>query len=129
MNIRLRELGVRVSASHLVTRIEASRVEGAHVYEGPLEWETSAVALVTQRVSDDALFHQLEAAGVAPLYRIGDCVAPRLVADAVFDGHRLAREIDSEDPRVALPFIRENRVLGWTEADYDGVLLAQAAIG
>jgi len=29
------------------------------------------------------------------VFAIGDCVAPRLLADCVFDGHRLAREIDS----------------------------------
>ena len=41
------------------------------------------------------------------LYRIGDCVAPRLLAEAVFDGHRLAREIDAADPEVVLPYLRE----------------------
>ena len=41
------------------------------------------------------------------LYRIGDCVAPRLLAEAIFDGHRLAREIDSADPEIALPYLRE----------------------
>ena len=41
------------------------------------------------------------------LYRIGDCVAPRLLAEAIFDGHRLAREIDCADPEIALPYLRE----------------------
>ncbi len=45
--------------------------------------------------------------GLAGLYRVGDCVAPRLIAEAVFDGHRLAREIESPDPEVALPYLRE----------------------
>jgi hypothetical protein len=48
---------------------------------------------------------------------------PRLaLADAIFDAHRLAREIDSSDPTVAKPFIRENRILGATDADYDAIL-------
>jgi hypothetical protein len=42
----------------------------------------------------------------------------RLVAQAVFSGHRLAREIDSPNPDVPLPFIRERRLVGATEADY-----------
>jgi dimethylamine/trimethylamine dehydrogenase len=126
MNVRLRELGVQVFPSHLVTAIEAGRIEGSHVYEGPLEWDADAVVLVTQRISDDSLYRELEATCIAPLYRIGDCVAPRFVADAVFDGHRLARELDSDDPRVALPYIRENRVLGSSNADYEAVL-ARAA--
>ena len=38
---------------------------------------------------------------------IGDASAPRALSEAVFDGHRLAREIDSPNPAMALPFIRE----------------------
>jgi dimethylamine/trimethylamine dehydrogenase len=64
---------------------------------------------------------------VTGLYRIGDCVVPRLIADAVFDGHRLAREIDSDDPATPLPFIRENRVIGATDADYDSTLSRNGA--
>jgi dimethylamine/trimethylamine dehydrogenase len=41
------------------------------------------------------------------VYRIGDCVAPRLIADAIFDGHRLGREIDSPHPEQPLPYLRE----------------------
>ena len=49
----------------------------------------------------------LEREGIEAVYRIGDCVAPRLIADAIFDGHRLAREIDSPDPARPLPYLRE----------------------
>jgi dimethylamine/trimethylamine dehydrogenase len=72
------------------------------------------VVLVTARVSNNGLQRELEAdadalatAGVEAVYAIGDCVAPRLIADCVFDGHRLAREIDSADPRRPLPYLRE----------------------
>jgi dimethylamine/trimethylamine dehydrogenase len=53
----------------------------------------------------------LRADGIQALYRIGDCVAPRLIADCVFDGHRLAREIDSDDPATPKPYLRERRVI------------------
>jgi hypothetical protein len=78
------------------------------------------VVWVAQRRSNEALFRelkdsigleQLKAEGVAALYRIGDCEAPRLTADAVFSGHRLAREIDSPDPSIPLPFKRERRMV------------------
>jgi len=76
------------------------------------------VVLVTARVSNDGLYRALAAdqaalqsEGVEAVYRIGDCVAPRLIADCVFDGHRLAREIDSPNPRRPLPFLRERRLL------------------
>jgi dimethylamine/trimethylamine dehydrogenase len=72
-----------------------------------------AVVLVTARVSNDALHRELkaDAAGIEAVYAIGDCVAPRLIADCVFDGHRLAREIDSPDPRRPLPYLRERRLI------------------
>jgi dimethylamine/trimethylamine dehydrogenase len=78
-----------------------------------------AVVLVTARVSNAALHRELksdaaatEAAGIEAVYAIGDCVAPRLIADCVFDGHRLAREIDSPDPRRPLPYLRERLLVG-----------------
>jgi len=63
--------------------------------------------LVTQRVSDEALYLELAAARREGVYRVGDCVAPRLIADAIWDGHRLGREIDSADPARPLPHLRE----------------------
>ncbi|HUZ39528.1 MAG TPA: FAD-dependent oxidoreductase [Streptosporangiaceae bacterium] len=78
-----------------------------------------AVVLVTQQASDDALYQELAsdpaalaAAGIGALYRIGDAVAPRLLPEAIFDGHRLAREIDSPDPAMPLPYLREHTGLG-----------------
>jgi len=57
---------------------------------------------------------------VDAVFRIGDCVAPRQqVADAIFDGHRLAREIDTDDPATARRWIRERRLLGATDEDYE----------
>jgi dimethylamine/trimethylamine dehydrogenase len=83
-----------------------------------LELEADAVVLVTQRLSDDALYLELKAGedtlaaeGIEALYRIGDCIAPRLISEAIFDGHRLAREIDSESPAIPLPYLRERLVL------------------
>ena len=65
------------------------------------ELDAGAVVLVTQRCSDDALYHALtdDPGDVEAVYRVGDCVAPRILADAIFDGHRLASEIDSRIPR------------------------------
>jgi hypothetical protein len=44
--------------------------------------------------------------------RFGDCHAPRQILNAIFDGHRLAREFDSPHPQYPLPFIRERQVWG-----------------
>ncbi|MCE0765098.1 hypothetical protein LWC35_19660 [Pseudonocardia kujensis] len=44
------------------------------------------------------------------------------MADAIFDGHRLAREIDSDNPRWALPYVPEERILRMTDAGYDAII-------
>jgi dimethylamine/trimethylamine dehydrogenase len=120
MNLRIRKLGIKVILNTLL--LEAS---GNHLIVQDV-WKTSpvgkidcdALILITQRNSENELYRQLmarkgswEPHGIKQVFRIGDCVAPGIIADAVFDGHRLAREIDSPDPEVHLPFIRERRVV------------------
>jgi len=110
---RLHELGVEQRCGVLLRSIEPRRLAAEDEFGEPLELEADAVVLVTQRLSNEALYLEL-AAGERDfaLYRIGDCVAPRVfAADAIFDGHRLAREIDTENPAVALPYRRERAVL------------------
>jgi dimethylamine/trimethylamine dehydrogenase len=94
-------------------------VLGHDRYGEPWSAQCDAVVLVTQQVSDDGLYLELArdpaalaAAGIGALHRIGDAVAPRLLSEAVFDGHRLAREIDTADPAAPLPYHRERAGLG-----------------
>lgn len=95
----------------------------AHYSYAPLEsaelFAADACVLVTQRHSDTAIYRalideigraRLAAEGVTAVFRIGDCVAPRIIAESIFDGHRLAREIDSPDPAIPLPYVRERPV-------------------
>ncbi len=115
VNRELRAQGVTVIPSHLVSEIGADALRGQNVWSpDPVEWRADAVVLVTQRQPQDALYHELksdperlEREGIEALHRIGDCLAPRTIAENVFDGHRLAREIDSHDPSTPLPYIRE----------------------
>jgi dimethylamine/trimethylamine dehydrogenase len=103
---RLHALGVGMRTGTVLTGI-APAVLACHGPDGePIELSAAGIVLATQRISDDALYHELDGhrAGV---FRAGDCVAPRLLAEAIFDGHRLAREIDAADPEVALPYLRE----------------------
>ena len=119
----LHKLGVNIVTYHQPTKLEEGRVLASHVYDEEgheQEFAADAVVLVTQRRSNEALYRELKdsvgidamvAEGITGFYRIGDCEAPRLTADAVFSGHRLAREIDSDNPEVPLPFKRERRVI------------------
>jgi dimethylamine/trimethylamine dehydrogenase len=127
----LHRLDVDVVTDHVLTSIEPGRVSACELSAAgrTATWEADAVVLITQRNSDDAIYHslredagRLEREGVSGLYRIGDCVEPRLIADCIFDGHRLAREIDSDDPATPLPFEREKVVL--TGADLTGLATA-----
>jgi dimethylamine/trimethylamine dehydrogenase len=111
---RLHEAGIRLTRNVLLTRIAEHGAQGESEFGEAWEREADAVVLVTQRRSDDALYRELRAdeerlreEGVEAVFRIGDCVAPGLIADAVFSGHRLAREIDSPDPSLPLPHRRE----------------------
>jgi dimethylamine/trimethylamine dehydrogenase len=130
----LRELGVRMLPHTSISRAgdeQLSVIEGPNEDEHQLPYDS--LVLVTQRWSDDGLYQELrrqpdalEEAGITGVYRIGDCVAPTFIAEAIFDGHRLGREIDSPDPSQPLPFIRERRVVNGDEASYalPGVLTA-----
>jgi dimethylamine/trimethylamine dehydrogenase len=73
-----------------------------------------AVVTVTMRSPNDSLFQQLQqAVGSTGDYqpdsitRIGDCLAPSIIAGAVFSGHRYARELDTEvDPDNRMKYDR-----------------------
>lgn len=54
--------------------------------------DVDAVVLSLGSDTNDALFRELRGSGIE-LHRIGDCVAPRGVEHAVFEGHRLARRL------------------------------------
>ncbi len=81
--------------------------------------------LTTGRHSDDALFREVKARqnewqdhGIKGVYVIGDAWAPKIMADATFDGHRIAREIEDQDPQYPLPYKRE--VISWGTAYQPG---------
>jgi dimethylamine/trimethylamine dehydrogenase len=81
--------------------------------------EFDSLVLVTGRHSNDSLHRELKARsgewqknGVKDVYLIGDAEAPRLMADATFSGHRLAREIEEAKAQFPLPYKREVAVWG-----------------
>jgi dimethylamine/trimethylamine dehydrogenase len=133
----LHDLGVEMWTGHVVTGIEDGRAHGVlrQLPSRTVKWDADAVILATMRVPKDELYRQLRArsgewadVGLRGVYRAGDCLAPRLqVADAIFDAHRLAREIDSADPMLAKPWIREERFLETTDAEYDAMAPAGEA--
>ncbi len=81
--------------------------------------EFDSLVLVTGRHSIDGLYREIKQRqgewvknGVKSVYLIGDAEAPRLIADATFSGHRLAREIEEPNAQLPLPYKREVAVWG-----------------
>jgi dimethylamine/trimethylamine dehydrogenase len=110
--------GIAVRPGITITGIEAGAAHGQHEFGDPWSAACDGVVLVTQQASDDRLYRELagdpgglERAGIGAAYLIGDAVAPRLLSEVVFDGHRLAREIDSPNPAEPAPYRREPAAL------------------
>jgi dimethylamine/trimethylamine dehydrogenase len=66
------------------------------------ELPCDTLILATGRLPQDRLYHEL-AADAQPftLHRVGDCLQPSSIADAVYSAHRFAREFGEE--AVAVP--------------------------
>lgn len=85
---RVVEAGVQLRTSTCVERIGQGEVDLRSTLAGGTErMAADTVVLSMMRESDDGLYHQLKARGVS-VRRIGDCVAPREVDDAVLEGFR-----------------------------------------
>jgi len=127
LRAHLHAAGVRVHHATTITQIKpgpgpgrdggggAWTAAGHDRYGDPWSADCDGVVLVTQQASDDGLYLELAgdpvalaAAGIGAVHRIGDAVAPRMLSEAIFDGHRLAREIDAPDPATPLPYRREH---------------------
>ena len=123
---RLTELDVEVVSQHVTLSLEGGQGSFVHMWSGKERMvEFDSVILVTQRNSVCDIFDELHDdperladAGISSIHLIGDAHTPGMVAQSVFSGHRLAREFDAPDPAVALPFIRERRLLDPRDDDY-----------
>ncbi len=94
---RLVSLGVKLRVSHVLEEVEAGRATfHVNLVRDRVQLEFGSLILVTGRVPRDDLYTQLMARDdCPPVTRIGDCHSPSHVADAVYAGHRFAREFDS----------------------------------
>lgn len=122
----LRRLGVTLRTETAVAPAGSDgTVRLSNPDRGDEELAVDTVVLVGTRTVDDNLYAglienraQWEEHEISSVHRIGDCVRPHFIAEAIFSGHRLAREIDSIDPSQQLPFIRERRIVGGSDTDF-----------
>ncbi len=96
---RLLDLGVRLVLSTFALGQGPGVLRTACAYTGRAGQEDcGTLVLVTGRLPDDALWQALRGQAV----RVGDCLAPSSIADAVYAAHRLARglgEVEDDVPR------------------------------
>lgn len=93
-------IGVSMITHHNLAGITSGCVTIHHVYTGVVqELAANSVVLVTARLPNDALYHELKGTltdtPVKSLTRIGDCNAPGAIVHATYAGHRYARELDT----------------------------------
>lgn len=94
---------------------ELPRRAGTDVVEVPFD----TIVVCSARIPNDSLWRELskrkdewEKHEIQAIYQAGDCFAPGLIAQAVFEGHRIAREFESSNPQRPQPWIRERQVWG-----------------
>ena len=116
--MRIARLGIAVIPYTNVAAFENGAVKLVNALTG-VETELPAAALVTvtARMPVDGLFEQLrdrwEGAGMTSLTRIGDCLAPSTIQQAVYTGHKWARQLDEAPEGLTpreLPMIESGRV-------------------
>jgi 2,4-dienoyl-CoA reductase-like NADH-dependent reductase (Old Yellow Enzyme family) len=90
---RLASAGVRFTPQHFVEAIDGGRVELADVWGGPARSiEVDTIVLSLLRVPNDGLARELD--GLVPqVVRIGDALAPRRTADAIYEGEKIGRAL------------------------------------
>jgi dimethylamine/trimethylamine dehydrogenase len=102
IQVRLRELGVRIVCQQEMIAVESGRVRLGCIYMGTeSSIDADAVIPVTARDPDEVLYNALldredewKDAGIKTVTAIGDCHAPATIAIAVHSGHEYARNLD-----------------------------------
>jgi dimethylamine/trimethylamine dehydrogenase len=104
---RLARLGVEVKPYTSVIGYRDGRVQLENALTGSLdELPAGALVTITARLPVDSLYEHLkdqwQDAGIVSVTRIGDCLAPSTIQQAVYSGHKWARELD-EEPELLIP--------------------------
>ena len=93
---RLMGLGVTILTQHGITdQTQGSARAICMTTATPRDLPCETLLLVTGRLPDDALWRALQ--GRANLARVGDCLTPSSIADAVYSAHRFARLLGGPD--------------------------------
>ena len=103
LHARLHELGLGMQTGRQLLEHGKGRLRLACTASGKeSELPCDTLIVVTGRVPDDRLHQELAAAPRSfTLHRVGDCIQPSSIADAIYSAHRFSREFGEE--AVAVP--------------------------
>jgi len=101
---RLLNAGIQILVRHQLTEVGAGGLCLTNTLTSEVSDHDGSVVSVTARLPRDELFEALK--GKIPVRRIGDCFGPSIIAAAVYEGHRYAREFDTEIDPDGVPFNR-----------------------
>ena len=92
---RLIELGVEIRCNQVLTALGPDGATLGCGFTGrQSELDCASAVLVTERIRDTGLYETLKPLGLNTLDLIGDAAQPGLIVDAVFSGHRAARDFE-----------------------------------
>jgi hypothetical protein len=105
--------GLEYRLNSWATGIEGDRVSIVNLYTGAADTVegVDTIVLATGPKANDELYFTLKGA-VETLHRIGDCLAPRKLDHAIYEGELAGRELWSPEQR----YIYEGELERWEEA-------------
>ncbi len=121
---RLLDAGVTLIPNTTLLAVEDGQARfHDSLHRREVDLAADGVVMVTSRLPEDGLYHALEQAieaapdaSVRTLRLVGDCLAPGIIATAVYEGHRYARELGAEIVPGDVPFRRERHIIEPTMA-------------
>jgi dimethylamine/trimethylamine dehydrogenase len=94
---RLIEAGIEILPRHTLSAVDETSVHLTNGLTGEAVVREGCALSVTARLPNDDLYEALkDAKGIKSVTRIGDCYGPATIAAAVYEGHRYARELDTD---------------------------------
>jgi len=92
---KLLKMGIKTAFNQLIDYVDSNEFNSRCQYsDNQYCHEFDHLVLVTGRQVNSELFEQMESEKPGIGSRIGDCLVPSSIADAIYSGHKFAREFD-----------------------------------